>query len=953
MKFKKEINLMNKEFNGFDEMVEALEENEDMVECKECFDLVPKVDCERAEVGYICPTCRGLRTAPAQARFVDPYDSYTQDFPEVTDYDPDSVVEYEKEPGLGDALSDLIRDEYEAIDGYEVADETIQHADIDEEDKDEILDTLDHIKEEEEEHIDELKELCPECDPVAEPETEPVAEPEVEPEKLEEAAEEVDDEEAAEEAEVEEIPEEESPEEEAEDSEENENEEVSDLDSAYEAALEIANESGVGQVFGYARKETEEFVAIEPFEVDDPEAVEDDLMAVYDDVAYAYVAYPERSLEESLFESVQLNEAPLGFLGIGNPAKLFDSFFSKTSNHGGYQIKALNSGDGNKEETVDIPGIGDISKRVFNDYTSATKAAKQASKLAQYSHLRFTVLPKNFADLNSTSATIKSTLEKLSKIGLTAFRKGNVVPVVQSQVDVAVKALKKAAKSDKKLARLFLDGADPEADNTDSEDAGSNNETENNSTTDTTGSEDTGSDTTSSDGEEVTGDNAEDAAAVETEETSEEEPKEETAAEEAAPAPAVKPETFKLLDKIFVKGYAISINGEAPKNFKAGTSSAAVYEAVKKQSGKTTEEGKPVYLCANVITEADLSAAQNAKELMRLLNTLIGKTYQKPIAKFKSSAILLAAFKDGEAIDLKKTKNLLALIESQRESFEEYFNEESLFDETEPEAESETGSSETDATSAESPKAPEGGETGSKLKAGAKNVVTAFRDALGSLDNKIGRNQANARIIAAMEAAGLKKPTTGEVKKFRKALLGESLDMEEDINTDAHETADALQNTAKTIGRMSSAAKAAVGTIKNTIQEEYHRYANPAELKAMEDIEELAANAVTKVYDDIATWGYEATEIATQSWLCQEDETCLQYMLEFKDLDPDEIDDLASQLEMQLENEISVYKPVPEIRGISVSVALPDYDLADADDEAEGITKASFLFYVDFARNLY
>ena len=319
---------MNKEFNGFDEMVEALEENEDMVECKECFDLVPKADCERAEVGYICPTCRGLRTAPAQARFVDPYDSYTQDFPEVTEYDPDSVVEYEKEPGLGDALSDLIRDEYEAIDGYEVADETIQHADIDEDEKDEILDTLDHIKEEEEEHIDELKEICPECDPVAEPE------------KLEEAA---DDEEAAEEAEVEEIPEEDIPEEEAEDSEENENEEVSDLDSAYEAALEIANESGVGQVFGYARKETEEFVAIEPFEVDDPEAVEDDLMAVYDDVAYAYVAYPEKELEESLFESVQLNEGPGRFLKglgqkIGNAAKhaankdsgkLIDKFFNE------------------------------------------------------------------------------------------------------------------------------------------------------------------------------------------------------------------------------------------------------------------------------------------------------------------------------------------------------------------------------------------------------------------------------------------------------------------------------------------------------------------------------------------------------------------------------------------------------------------------------------------------
>jgi hypothetical protein len=383
MKFKKEINLMNKEFNGFDEMVEALEENEEMVECKECFDLFPKAECERAEVGYICPTCKGLRTAPTQARFVDPYDSYTQDFPEVTDYDPDSVVEYEKEPGLGDALDDLIKDEYEAIEGYEVADETIQHADIEEDEKDEILDTLDHIKEEEEEHIDELKELCPECETKDKELDEKLLHPgdelpytptpgykvyyvhydferelgylelpegedpgaavtnyfsdsypiediyadecdpseledlvigdfindpqcsltealtEAEPEKLEEAA---DDEAAAEEADVEEIPEEESPEEK---SEENENEEVSDLDSAYEAALEIANEKGVGQVFGYATTEDESFVAIDLFDVDDAEAVEEDLRAVYDNVKYAFVAYPQSELEEKLIESTK------------------------------------------------------------------------------------------------------------------------------------------------------------------------------------------------------------------------------------------------------------------------------------------------------------------------------------------------------------------------------------------------------------------------------------------------------------------------------------------------------------------------------------------------------------------------------------------------------------------------------------------------------------------------
>jgi hypothetical protein len=354
-----------------------------MVECKECFDLFPKAECERAEVGYICPTCKGLRTAPARDRFVDPYDSYTQDFPEVTDYDPDSVVEYEKEPGLGDALSDLIRDEYEAIEGYEVADETIQHADIEEDEKDEILDTLDHIKEEEEEHIDELKELCPECETEDKELDEKLLHPgdelpytptpgykvyyvhydferelgylelpegedpdaavtnyfsdsypvediyadecdpseledlvigdfindpqcsltealtEAEPEKLEEAA---DDEVADEEADVEEIPEEEIPEEK---SEENENEEVSDLEAAYEAALEIANEKGVGQVFGYATTEDESFVAIDLFDVDDAEAVEEDLRAVYDNVKYAFVAYPQSELEEKLIESTK------------------------------------------------------------------------------------------------------------------------------------------------------------------------------------------------------------------------------------------------------------------------------------------------------------------------------------------------------------------------------------------------------------------------------------------------------------------------------------------------------------------------------------------------------------------------------------------------------------------------------------------------------------------------
>ncbi len=212
---------------------------------------------------------------------------------------------------------------------------------------------------------------------------------------------------------------------------------------------------------------------------------------------------------------------------------------------------------------------------------------------------------------------------------------------------------------------------------------------------------------------------------------------------------------------------------------------------------------------------------------------------------------------------------------------------------------------------------------------------------MGNVSNRIGRKQANTVIHKALQAAGI-KTTSNQQNLIRKALLGESLEEAVLDGSDIEDTVKIFDTAAKGLENM-----------KQAMHEEYHRYANPAELKAMEDIEELITKALTKVYADIAAWGYEAAEIDTQSFMCQEDETCLQYMLEFKDLDPDEVADLASQLEIQLENEISGYKPVPEIRGISASVALPDYDLADEDDDAEGITKASFLFYVDFARNLF
>ena len=56
-------------------------------------------------------------------------------------------------------FNDLIKDEHEAIDGYESAEDVINQYDFSSEDKDIILSTLAHIKAEEEEHIDELEKL--------------------------------------------------------------------------------------------------------------------------------------------------------------------------------------------------------------------------------------------------------------------------------------------------------------------------------------------------------------------------------------------------------------------------------------------------------------------------------------------------------------------------------------------------------------------------------------------------------------------------------------------------------------------------------------------------------------------------------------------------------------------------------------------------------------------------
>lgn len=167
--------LKKADLKNTDDLVETLEENEDEVECKECFDLFPKADCIKVDLGYICPTCAECGTVSEDDIFkIDfpeyekmsfgndmipeepmPADEVPTETPIVTE--PEEEIENNPISTPEEAVPFLVKDEEEAIAGYEQAAEIVEDSDL--ENKEEILDTIEHIKEEEEEHIEELTDL--------------------------------------------------------------------------------------------------------------------------------------------------------------------------------------------------------------------------------------------------------------------------------------------------------------------------------------------------------------------------------------------------------------------------------------------------------------------------------------------------------------------------------------------------------------------------------------------------------------------------------------------------------------------------------------------------------------------------------------------------------------------------------------------------------------------------
>ena len=446
----------------FDQMVETIEEVEDMVECKECFDLFPKAECLKAKMGYICPACGRagmIYKAEGDPSRVQPNITtglFDQEFPEVGDYDPGTVKDWRKESTLGDALENtlagLIDDEAKAAADYAETVEDVEEAEP--ENKEEVLNTLNHIKKEEEEHIEELKDLTnleseTEEDSVEESLTEDctwvckfkgqeigTVTAKSEEEALEKMQKEYPEYpygesdgcfEVCQEAECKTHDAVTHPEDdkkllnESEEEPEEEPEDDASLTDAYLAALEVANEKGIGQVFGYATTDAEEFVPVDLFDVDDEEAVEADLQAAYDNVKYVFVAYPKKDLYETLTEDAILVESN---------AKVLNKIFTK-----GYKIVAGTKG-----------APTEFKDKVYNDYAIAEKAIKQISK--KYPNILWAIVANGAASIPQKA--IATEMAKLKYIIVT-FKAGKEA---SSNLKIIAKLIKVNNKADRKLAKL-------------------------------------------------------------------------------------------------------------------------------------------------------------------------------------------------------------------------------------------------------------------------------------------------------------------------------------------------------------------------------------------------------------------------------------------------------------------------------------------------------------------
>ena len=1080
----------------FEDMVEDLELNEDVVECKECFDLFPKTEGVKLDVGYICPTCHKMINADRAAttpelkldQFALTNDLYDQEFPDVTEYAPDTTKDWDREPTVMDALDTLIKDEYDAIDAYEEADETIQHLPMDEDEKDDILDTIDHIKEEEEEHIDELKDLTDE-----------------------------DQEEGQEEDQKEDQKEDEDNEEE----DEKEIEESADKQTLVESATlpTWVGYTNGGEFVGAVRAATEE----EAYERLEREYASEWIPMGYepDDLMV------ELATDEEFDDTDYLTEAETGLFGrvankLGNAAKAIKNKFTKATVNineifsKGFYVHIVGP---QESEIVDKNGRPCQNQRA-QTLDEAEKLAKGHSvrfrnanveimaikdgvtiedpeikklvekykwKLEIYNGGRATttagrddinkrikelvVADQNSSGGGDTFTPVDEIKEKLKK------ELGAIIPpagyteesyakykeaydAIVAEIDAATEAseLEGFTVADKKeAAEALLEKPDGGLDSAEDEleeareaclailgekiapegytpesyekyskkydqyKASIENAKQLKTLTEVYPNElkervpklnallqKVSGDGTS---DEPTEEDNEDLSvlkklAIKNLQKGMEKPDNYTEESYAsyeeeiqAKIDAVNKATQSSKVQAFIDGLPAWLeklkalldpketpeeepgDEEEPSDEEDGA--AALEEAKKAAFEKLgdklagddyTEESYQKYVDAHDDIIEDIDSCKTAEEVNNIdidaRKEEAEKLLEKPVEPDNSKLDELRA-KAKE--DLGEKKDAEPYTEDSYTEYSRRFD--TIINEIES-AESEEDLPDIEKARAyaeealvEKPKdeVPEEEED-------PKDPEEEPEEKSETEKPKITSNQVAAIVRSVFQKYGQtpEKKVINRLKDLLKQHLGESLGTEEEIRkliTEALETGKLGEELLDTDGALASLAdttkklKSAAAGMKNMTQamrEEYHKYANPAELKAMEDLEAVIETAKDKVLQTMNSWGIDITESDGQGWLSGNNEYTYQIMVDYEGVDEDEEEDIQDQLLNMFENEVLAnYKLPAEISNITCSVMLPDPDIAyDEDDEEElrsssrGSSRGSILVEVTFARNL-
>ena len=212
-------------------------------------------------------------------------------------------------------LNDLVADEIEAINGYDDAKAQIIDTPI--EHKDNILDTIDHIKGEEQEHIDELIAATTEI-PFDKEETHDFA---VEEESL------------------------------AEETHAQYAKPEGDRVAAYNNALKYAKKENKPFIYGYTNRAGKFFAAETPMKVKgSPADAEKEFRSRYKNCNVVYVAYPDKDfIDENLNEDKKVDELPVD----PEAAKL--EVHTMLNDLVADEIEAINGYDDAKAEIIDTP----------------------------------------------------------------------------------------------------------------------------------------------------------------------------------------------------------------------------------------------------------------------------------------------------------------------------------------------------------------------------------------------------------------------------------------------------------------------------------------------------------------------------------------------------------------------------------------------------------------------